>query len=104
MRPLFLFCSLLIACGSTAAPAPHAPPAPAPAAPTFTPTSFTVQVSGAGRPVIFIPGLACDGHVWDDTIAHLGGKVQAHVLSLHGFTGSPPIAQPLLPTVHDELV
>jgi N-formylmaleamate deformylase len=86
---------LLAACGG--APA-------APAAPPFTPTSFRVSVTGAGRPVIFIPGLGCDGTIWNETVAHLGGKVQAHVLSLAGFAGAPPIAEPLLPTVHDELL
>src|SRR5439155_18110270 len=53
---------------------------------------------------IFIPGLTCDGHVWDATLAHLGGKVQAHVVSLAGFAGAAPITKPLLPTVRDELV
>lgn len=70
----------------------------------FTPTSFTVKVSGTGRPVIFIPGLTCDGSVWDGTIEHLGGKVNAHVLSLAGFGGVPPIEAPLLPTVRDEVI
>jgi N-formylmaleamate deformylase len=103
---LLLVSSLMIGCGSGATTAPPAKATTEPAAvpSTFTPTSFTVQVSGAGRPIIFIPGLACDGHVWDDTVAHLGGKVQSHVLSLKGFAGNPPIAQPLLPTVHDEII
>jgi len=86
---------LAAACGG-------APAAPAP--PPFQPTSFSVTVSGSGRPVIFIPGLACDGSIWNETVAHLGGKVQAHVLTLAGFAGKPPIAGPLLPTVRDELV
>lgn len=68
------------------------------------PTSFNVTVSGAGRPVIFIPGLTCDGHVWDATIAHLHGTFETHVLSLAGFSGTPAIDKPLLPTVHDELI
>jgi pimeloyl-ACP methyl ester carboxylesterase len=61
-------------------------------------------VTGNGPPVIFIPGLTCDGHVWDAAIAHLGGKVQAHVITLAGFAGKAPIDKPLLPTVKDELV
>ncbi len=102
MRKLALVGLLVVvSCGGAAATsAPPTPPQP----PTFHPTSFNVQVSGNGRPVIFIPGLTCDGSVWDGTVAHLGGKVQAHVLSLAGFAGVPPIAAPLLPTVHDELV
>jgi pimeloyl-ACP methyl ester carboxylesterase len=71
---------------------------------TFKPTSFSVEVTGSGHPVIFIPGLTCDGHIWDATVAHLGGKVQAHVITLAGFAGKPPIDKPLLPTVKDELV
>jgi pimeloyl-ACP methyl ester carboxylesterase len=51
-----------------------------------------------------MPGLTCDGHIWDATVAHFGGKIQAHVMTLAGFSGKPPIDKPLLPTVHDELV
>jgi N-formylmaleamate deformylase len=93
---------LIAACGgSTRAPAP--PPVP-PTPPSFIPTAFAVQVSGAGRPVIFIPGLASPGSVWDGTVAHLAGTRQVHVLTLAGFAGQPPIKPPFLLTVHDQLV
>jgi pimeloyl-ACP methyl ester carboxylesterase len=75
-----------------------------PPAPAFHPTSFTVKVTGTGRPVLFIPGLGCDGSVWDGTLAHLGGKVQAHVVSLAGFAGNPPIGTPLIPTAREEII
>lgn len=75
-----------------------------PPARAFHPTSFTVKVTGSGRPVIFIPGLACDASIWDGTVAHLGGKVQAHVVSLAGFAGNPPIGGPLIPTARDEII
>lgn len=97
VRAISIVC--LTACGGKT----ELPPAP-PAKPTFTPTSFSVEVAGTGRPVILIPGLACDGHVWDATVSHLAGKVQTHVLTLAGFGGKAPIAKPLLPTVRDELV
>jgi len=97
-----------LACASAPAPAPAPMPATAAAptpAPPFQPRSFTVKVTGAGRPIVFIPGLACDGSVWDETVAHLAGKFQAHVVTLSGFAGSPPLAdQPLLPTVRSELI
>lgn len=99
--------SVVVACGGGSASAPSST---APAASTTelaaaaTPTSFRVTVTGKGRPVIFIPGLTCDEHVWDATVAHLGGNVEAHVLSLAGFSGTPAIDKPLLPTVHDELI
>jgi len=97
---LILAICCTVACGGST----RIPESPPHTASSFTPTSFSVEVTGAGRPVIFIPGLTCDGHVWDATVAHLGGKVQAHVLSLAGFAGKPPIAEPLLPKVRDELV
>ena len=54
---------------------------------------------------MFIPGLACDGSVWDATVAHLAGKFQAHVVTLSGFAGSAPLNdQPLLPTARTELI
>ena len=74
------------------------------AAPAFTPTAFAVKVTGTGRPVILIPGLACSGSVWDGTVAHLGGKVQTHVVTLAGFAGQPAIPAPFMATVHDQLV
>src|SRR5205809_1000053 len=111
MRLLSIFFAVAaFACGGHSGPAPGHAITPAAAMAmagadaAWTPTSFTVKVSGHGRPVIFIPGLTCDGSVWDETVAHLGGKVEAHVLSLAGFGGTPPIDQPLLPTVRDELV
>jgi pimeloyl-ACP methyl ester carboxylesterase len=70
----------------------------------FVPTSFSVQVTGKGRPIIFIPGLGCPGDVWDDTVAHLGSGFESHVLTLSGFAGRPRIDKPLGATVRKELV
>src|SRR5262245_61167189 len=65
----------------------------------FQPHAFFVKVMGSGRPVIFIPGIACSGKVWDKTIEHLAGKVEAHVITLAGFAGRPRISAPFLSTV-----
>ena len=67
------------------------------------PKSFTVVVTGEGRPVIFIPGLGCPGAMFDATVEHLHG-VQAHVLTLAGFAGTKPVKPPLAATVRKELV
>ncbi len=32
--------------------------------------SFDVEVSGKGKPIIFIPGLSSAGSTWDDTVKH----------------------------------
>src|SRR5690242_18056396 len=82
-----------------------AAPRPTPVS-TFKPTAFSVQVTGTGRPVVFIPGLTCSGEVWEGTLAHLAGnsKIQAHVLTIAGFAGQPPIAMPpFLSKVRDDL-
>ena len=94
---------LLAACGS-AAPATHADTSHGVFSDrAFTPRSFTAKVSGSGRAVIFIPGLGCPGEMWNDTIAKLH-DVQAHVLTLAGFAGQPPVKPPLAATVRRELV
>ena len=62
--------------------------APAQAA-TVVPTRFDVEVSGKGRDVILIPGLASSAHVWDATIAQLRGHYRVHVLQVAGFAGTP---------------
>ncbi|HEY0189984.1 MAG TPA: alpha/beta hydrolase [Kofleriaceae bacterium] len=73
------------------------------AAPDFKPVAFKVEVKGHGRPVIFIPGLACPGAVWDETVAHLGDDYESHVLTLAGFAGVDAIDEPLSAAVRRDL-
>ena len=56
-----------------------------------TPAKLDARVIGKGQPMIMIPGLTCDGAVWDTTIAALGDKYQYHVLTLPGFAGQAPL-------------
>jgi pimeloyl-ACP methyl ester carboxylesterase len=70
----------------------------------FKPTAFTAKVTGEGRPVIFIPGLACPGEVWDDTVERMRDSVQAHVITLAGFGTTTPTKPPLLAKTRKELV
>jgi pimeloyl-ACP methyl ester carboxylesterase len=67
-------------------------------------TSFTVEVSGKGKPIIFIPGLASSGEVWKTTVAQFSNRYECHVITLAGFAGVAPITAPLLTTVQKELV
>ena len=67
------------------------------------PTSFRVQVTGQGRPMILIPGLMSSGDTWTSTVARYQDRFRCHVLTLAGFAGVPPITQPLLATVRTEL-
>ncbi len=67
-------------------------------------TSFIVEVSGKGKPIIFIPGLASSGEVWKATVAQFSNRYECHVITLAGFAGVAPITTPLLSTVQKELV
>jgi pimeloyl-ACP methyl ester carboxylesterase len=69
----------------------------------FVSTTFEVEVTGHGRPVILIPGFACGGRVWDSAVAHLNGTVEAHVVTFAGFAGSAPVEEPSLAGIHDAL-
>ncbi len=51
-----------------------------------------VQVSGSGTPaIVFIPGLATPGAIWDDTVARFQASHACHVVTLAGFGGKPPV-------------
>ena len=70
------------------------------------PRAFTVDVTGQGRPVILIPGLASSGEVWQSTVARLCGPQstrQCHVLTLAGFAGVAPIDGDLLAQAERQL-
>lgn len=70
----------------------------------FKPPSFAVHISGKGRPVIFIPGLACPGEVWEDTAAHFADSIESHVITLAGFAGEKPIKPPLSAKVRRDII
>lgn len=69
------------------------------------PAQFDVTVTGAGKPLVLIPGLASPGAVWDTTVERLcrRGAYQCHVVSLAGFAGKPAVAAPSLDTVTAQL-
>ena len=76
------------------------------AAHAATPTAFTVDVTGQGRPLILIPGLASSGEVWQGTVARLCGPKTGracHVLTLAGFAGVAPIDGNLLAQAEQQL-
>ncbi|MCP3136525.1 alpha/beta fold hydrolase [Pyxidicoccus xibeiensis] len=62
------------------------------------PAAFRVERSGKGRPLVFIPGLASSGEVWRETVEHLRGQYDCHVLTLAGFAGQPAVPAPFLAT------
>lgn len=68
------------------------------------PSSFKVEVTGKGRPVILIPGLASSGPgTWATTVARYQDRYQCHVLTLAGFAGVAPITEPMLAAARREI-
>lgn len=64
-----------------------------------------VTGTGSGSPVILIPGLACDGSIWDETVKHLQDKYQCHVVSIAGFGGTPAVkTDDLLNSARDQII
>jgi pimeloyl-[acyl-carrier protein] methyl ester esterase len=50
---------------------------------------------GAGRDVIFLPGLGASGEVWAASAGALGDRVRSHVVHFAGFAGEPPKPVPV---------
>jgi N-formylmaleamate deformylase len=66
---------------------------------------FEVTVSGQGKPVLFIPGLATPGAIWQPVVDQLQGSHQCRVINLAGFGATKPSgSDPFLPRVRDELI
>jgi len=59
-------------------------------------SSLRAEVTGSGRPIIFIPGLSSSGDTWKTTVARYQDRYRCHVLTLAGFAGVPAIGEPML--------
>jgi N-formylmaleamate deformylase len=68
------------------------------------PRTFVAEVRGEGPPMILLPGLTSPGAVWNHTIQHYESRYTLHVLTLAGFAGVPPVTEPSLARVKDELI
>ena len=53
--------------------------------------ALKTKVIGEGKDVLMIPGLTCDGSVWDSTIDAMGEGYKYHILTLPGFAGNAPL-------------
>jgi len=65
--------------------------------------AFDVRVSGHGKPMILIPGLASSGDTWDSTVARYRDRFECHVLTVAGFAGVPRAPGPMLDRLRDDL-
>lgn len=67
-------------------------------------TAFKVEVVGKGTPVLLLPGFACTGAIWDETVKELAKNHECHVFTFAGFGNVAPIPMPWLSTIKDELI
>jgi pimeloyl-ACP methyl ester carboxylesterase len=65
--------------------------------------AISVKVSGQGTPLIFLPGFACPGSVWDSTVKNLEPGYQAHLVTYAGFDNLKPIPMPWYPALKEAL-
>jgi N-formylmaleamate deformylase len=77
--------------------------APAPSRVVENPV-LRVEVSGKGRPLLFLPGLTCGGDVWNDAVAHYAARYECHVVTLGGFSGKPRFEGPFMDTARESLL
>lgn len=80
-------------------------PAAGALAATFTPSRFSVEVTGSGGDVILIPGLASSRQVWRPIVAGLPGY-RYHLVQIGGFAGEPVrdnVAGPVVAGVAEQL-
>lgn len=68
-------------------------------------SAFEVKVIGKGHPILLIPGYSCSGEVCNETVEHLKGKYQLHVLTLAGFATAEPIKDDeILKNVRNQII
>ncbi|PSL45638.1 pimeloyl-ACP methyl ester carboxylesterase [Chitinophaga niastensis] len=60
-----------------------------------TSPSFKVDIKGDGKQaLILIPGFACSGDVWEETVQHYQHNYKCYILTMAGFAGTPAQTSP----------
>lgn len=66
--------------------------------------AFEVKVTGKGNPVLFLPGFACTGELWENTVQQLSNQYECHVFTFAGFGKVPSIDTPWLPVIKEQIL
>jgi pimeloyl-ACP methyl ester carboxylesterase len=61
-----------------------------------------IDVSGSGTPILYLPGFATPGEVWEDMVNLLPDH-QAHVVTYAGFGGTAPVKMPWYEKIKTQL-
>ncbi|PWB93010.1 alpha/beta fold hydrolase [Methylosinus sporium] len=60
---------------------------------------LSIEQSGAGEPLVLIPGLACGAWALEEIALRLSPRFSIHALTLPGFDGRAPIEAPMIPRI-----
>lgn len=66
--------------------------------------AFKVTVTGKGAPILLLPGFACTGEVFAETVKQLSQQYECHVFTFAGFGDVPAIEKPWLPKIKAEII
>lgn len=69
----------------------------------FAQSSISVQISGSGNPVLFLPGFATPGEVWNATVTNLPNH-QSHQVTYAGFGRVTPVEMPWYDQLKNDLL
>jgi len=70
----------------------------------YSQKAIYIEKEGKGNPILFLPGFTTPGSVWNETIAHLSGSFETHVISYAGFNGHAPIGTPWYTPLKEQLI
>lgn len=70
---------------------------------TIAQTSIAVKTLGSGDPILYLPGFANPGEIWNETSSQLP-KHAAHVVTYAGFGGVTPVEMPWYEKLKADLV
>lgn len=66
-------------------------------------SSISVKISGSGDPIIYLPGFATPGEVWNETASQIPTH-SAHLVTYAGFGGIAPVEMPWYEKLKTDLI
>ncbi|MEO8933806.1 MAG: alpha/beta hydrolase [Xanthomarina sp.] len=71
---------------------------------TTEPKPFTLETSGEGKPIIYLPGFATPGSIWKETVENLNLQRKSYLFSYAGFNGNAPIKMPWYSSIKNAII
>jgi len=70
---------------------------------TTEPKPIHIETIGQGKPILFLPGFATPGSVWEETVENLKLERKYYLISYAGFNGNDPIEMPWYSTIKNAI-